>query len=94
MPVSAGKDKIYTKDEKDFFSFGGSIVYCLSAGARVFGGNLEGKVAWKDKVQVQAGLTAQNSRFKEARTWSDEGDVPETRKMFRTPDFYGYLSAS
>jgi outer membrane receptor for ferrienterochelin and colicins len=64
------------------------------SGARVFGGNLEGKVAWRDKVQVQAGLTAQNSRYKEARTWSDEGGVEATRKMFRTPDFYGYLSAS
>ena len=64
------------------------------SGARVFGGNLEGKVAWRDKIQIHAGLTAQNSRYKEARTWSDEGDVQATRKMFRTPDFYGYCSAS
>ena len=64
------------------------------SGARVFGGNLEGKLAWRDKIQVQAGLTAQNSRYKEARTWSDEGAVEATRKMFRTPDFYGYCTAS
>ena len=43
---------------------------------------------------MQAGLTAQNSRYKEARTWSDEGAVEATRKMFRTPDFYGYCTAS
>ena len=43
---------------------------------------------------MQAGLTAQNSRYKEARTWSDEGDVEATRKMFRTPGFYGYCTAS
>lgn len=64
------------------------------SGARVIGGNLEGKIAWKDKLQIQAGLTAQNSQYKEARTWSDEGDVPATRKMFRTPDLYGYCTAS
>ena len=80
--------------KKIFSALVAALCIVLSAGARVFGGNLEGKVAWKDQVQIQAGLTAQNSRFKEARTWSDEGDVQATRKMFRTPDFYGYLSAS
>ena len=64
------------------------------SGARVIGGNLEGKIACKDKLQIQAGVTAQNSQYKEARTWSDEGDVPATRKMFRTPDLYGYCTAS
>ena len=64
------------------------------SGARVFGGNLEGKVAWKDRLQVQLGFTAQSSRYKEARSWSDEGDVPASRRMFRTPDFHGYCTAS
>ena len=62
------------------------------SGARVFGGNLEGKIAWKDVFQMQLGVTAQNSRYKEARSWSD--DVEATRKMFRTPDIHGYLTAS
>ena len=61
-------------------------------GAVVFGGNLEGKIAWKDIFQLQLGFTAQNSNYKEARSWSD--DVEPTRKMFRTPDFHGYLTAS
>ena len=64
------------------------------SGARVFGGNLEGKIAWRDKLQIQCGFTAQNSRYKEERKWSDEGNVTETRKMFRTPDFHGYLTSS
>ena len=64
------------------------------SGARVFGGNLEGKVAWKDRLQVQLGFTAQSSRYKEARSWSDEGEVPASRRMFRTPDFHGYCTAS
>lgn len=62
------------------------------SGARVFGGNLEGKVAWKNIFQMQLGLTAQNSRYKEARAWADE--VESTRRMFRTPDFHGYFTAS
>ena len=62
------------------------------SGARVFGGNLEGKVAWKNIFQMQLGLTAQNSRYKEARAWAD--DVESTRRMFRTPDFHGYCTAS
>ena len=62
------------------------------SGARVFGGNLEGKIAWKDVFQLQAGVTLQNSRYKEARSWSD--DVEATRRMFRTPDLHGYMTAS
>ena len=62
------------------------------SGAFVTGANLEGKVAWKNIFQLQAGVTMQSSRFKEARSWSD--DVEATRKMFRTPDLHGYITAS
>ena len=62
------------------------------SGARVFGGNLEAKVAWKNIFQMQLGVTAQNSRYKESRAWAD--DVESTRRMFRTPDFHGYCTAS
>ncbi len=62
------------------------------SGARVFGGNLEGKIAWKNIFQMQLGVTAMNSRYKEARAWSD--DVTPTRRMFRTPDLHGYFTAS
>ena len=62
------------------------------SGARVFGGNLEGKIAWRNKFQMQLGVTVQKSGYKEARSWSD--DVAATKKMFRTPDLHGYLTAS
>ena len=62
------------------------------SGARVFGGNLEGKIAYRNIFQLQLGLTAQDSKYKEERSWSD--DVAPTRDMFRTPDFHGYLTAS
>ena len=62
------------------------------SGARVFGGNLEGKIAWRNRFQMQLGVTVQKSEYKEARSWSD--DVEATKKMFRTPDIHGYLTAS
>lgn len=65
------------------------------SGARVYGLNLETKLAWKDKFQVQAGMTLQRSRYKEARSWSEdasEGIVEATDQMFRTPDLYGYFT--
>ena len=62
------------------------------SGARVFGANLEGKIAWKDVFQLQLGFTAQNSKYKEARSWAE--DVEPTRRMFRTPDFHSYITAS
>jgi outer membrane receptor for ferrienterochelin and colicins len=62
------------------------------SGARVFGGNLEGKVAYKNLLQVQMGVTVQKSRYKESRSWGE--GVESTRAMFRTPDLYGYMTAS
>ena len=62
------------------------------SGARVFGGNLEGKIAWRNRFQMQLGVTLQKSEYKEVRSWSD--DVEATEKMFRTPDIHGYLTAS
>lgn len=60
-------------------------------GARVMGINLEAKAAYS-WMQLQAGATLQRSRYKEAEVWSET--VAPQKKMFRSPDFYGYLTAS
>ena len=62
------------------------------AGARVGGVNLEGKIAYGNLWQLQAGLTWHRSLYKEAHSWAD--DVEATRRMFRTPDLYGYFVTS
>ena len=62
------------------------------SGARVYGGNIEGKLAYKSLWQMQAGVTLQRSHYKEAHAWAD--DVEATTQMFRTPDFYGYFVTS
>ena len=61
-------------------------------GAHVYGGTLEGKIAWRDKLQLQAGFTFQKAEYEEARAWSDEGNVKPEKRMFRTPDTYGYFT--
>ena len=62
------------------------------SGARVYGGNLEGKLAYKNIWQLQAGFTLQQSLYKEAHAWAD--DVEATKEMFRTPGLYGYFVSS
>jgi outer membrane receptor for ferrienterochelin and colicins len=62
------------------------------SGARVYGGNLEGKLAYKNLWQLQAGFTLQKSLYKEAHAWAE--DVEATRQMFRTPGLYGYFVSS
>jgi outer membrane receptor for ferrienterochelin and colicins len=62
------------------------------SGARVFRGTLEGKLAYKNIWQLQAGLTLQKSKYKEAHAWAE--DVEAVKDMFRTPDVYGYFVTS
>lgn len=62
------------------------------SGARVFGGNLEGKLAYRSIWQIQAGMTLQKSDYKEAHAWAEDVDAVTT--MFRTPNLYGYFVTS
>jgi len=64
------------------------------SGARVAGLNIETKVVFPANVEIQAGCTWQRSRYKKPEVWSDNPDVPAVKKIFRTPDIYGYLTGS
>lgn len=69
------------------------------SGAKVYGTTLEGKIAYQNKVQLQAGVTMQRSRHDKPVEWSsDEDHLSEseryTKQMLRTPDLYGYFTAS
>lgn len=63
------------------------------SGARVMGITIEGKAAFTRWFDLQAGVTLQQSRYKKPEQWSDNEAVAPTRKMFRTPNTYGYLTA-
>ena len=61
------------------------------SGARVIGLNLEAKAAYSF-MQIQGGLTLQNSRYKKPETWSE--NLEPQKRIFRTPSTYGYFSST
>lgn len=62
------------------------------SGAEVMGINLEGRAVFTRWLELQAGATIQRSRYKEPEVWSDDPEVPAEKKIFRTPDVYGYFT--
>ncbi len=64
------------------------------SGATVGGINLEGKAEFTRWFSLQAGFTWQRSRYNRPEQWSEDPAVPTVRRMFRTPDTYGYFTAS
>ncbi len=63
------------------------------SGATVAGLNVEGRVVFARWFELQAGMTWQRSRYKEPEYWSEDETVAPVRRMFRTPDLYGYFTA-
>lgn len=61
-------------------------------GARVYGLNLEARATWNNKIQIQLGMTLQQAQYNNARQWSEDASVPEEKRIFRTPDTYGYIT--
>lgn len=69
------------------------------SGSKVYGMTAEGMIAYKNKAQFQVGVTLQRSLYDSPEEWStDEIHLDEearyTRNMLRTPDVYGYFTAS
>lgn len=60
-------------------------------GAKVLGINLEGRASFTSWFMLEAGVTLQQSLYKEPMKWSDEAEA--TNRMFRSPDVYGYFTA-
>ena len=59
------------------------------SGARVYGANLDAKIAHGKEAVLSLGFTAQRSRYNQPEEWS-EGQF--TSRMMRTPDYYGYFT--
>lgn len=64
------------------------------SGAKVMGLTLEGKSILSSWLSLQAGATLQRSRYNEPEKWSENENVPTEKKMFRTPNTYGYFTAT
>ena len=64
-------------------------------GARVYGANLDAKIAHGKEAQLQLGFTAQRSRYTREEVWTQvDGKDLTTKRMPRTPDYYGYFTFS
>ncbi|MDR2473241.1 MAG: TonB-dependent receptor [Tannerella sp.] len=63
------------------------------SGAAVQGINIEAKAAKGQDYTLQFGLTVQRSEYERPEEWSETG-APASKKMFRTPDFYGYFTGT
>ena len=62
-----------------------------ASGATVGGVSAELKAGIPGRFEIQLGYTFQRSRYNEPERWSDE--VEPQRRMFRSPDHYGFLTA-
>lgn len=62
------------------------------SGAKVLGLNIEGKAAFSSLFQIQAGITLQQSKYDRPEIWDE--DAPAEKKMLRTPNTYGYFTAT
>lgn len=63
-------------------------------GAYVYGLNLETTIQPIDWLELQGGFTWQRSRYTEPISWSSESYVEPVKKMLRSPDTYGFFSAT
>ena len=61
-----------------------------ASGATIAGLNVELKAGWQNKIVLDAGFTFQKSRYTEPFAWSDNPAIVPGRRMFRTPDTYGF----
>jgi len=62
------------------------------SGAKVYGVNIDGKIAHGKDASLQVGFTVQRSRYDEMTFWSEDESVAGTKNMPRTPDCYGYFT--
>lgn len=63
-------------------------------GAKVLGINIEGKAMFTKWFSLQAGVTLQQSKYDKPIVWNDEVPEQRYRKMMRTPNSYGYFTAT
>ena len=61
-------------------------------GARVYGANIDYKIAHGREAQLQLGFTLQQSRYVKPLSWSEDDAVAPTKHMLRTPNYYGYFT--
>ena len=64
------------------------------SGARVKGMVFEVRSVLNAWLQMQGGITWQQSHYKKPEQWSTDPTVKAEKQMFRTPNSYGYLTST
>lgn len=64
------------------------------SGATIKGVNLELQAQPLRWLELQGGFTIQRSKYKEPEQWSEDLEVAPTKRMMRTPDYYGFIAAN
>lgn len=86
-------DDVFTLVKNGQDEAGNSLLERRNAsGAVIKGVNLEAKIGFSPKLILDAGFTFQSSRYKEPLKWSESEELTPQRKMFRSPDRYGYAA--
>ncbi len=88
-------DDVFYLEESGTDGAGNTILMRKNgSGAVVKGFNVEGKLIPNSKINLQGGFTIQQSLYKEPENWSENPNLEARREMFRSPNHYGYLTAS
>ena len=82
---------VFTLEEQGHDAAGNLLLLRTNAsGARVVGLNVEGKLSYRKLLTLQLGYTYQQSRYIDPVQWSSNTSIVPQKRMFRTPDSYGY----
>lgn len=72
---------------------GNSVMEKRNGGnSQVYGATFEVRANINRKLQIEGGITLQQSKYNEAVEWSEQ--LPGTKDYLRTPDAYGYYTLS
>jgi outer membrane receptor for ferrienterochelin and colicins len=84
---------VFVLEEEDVDSVG-NIILVKSNGSNstVQGITIEVRGNYREKYQLETGITLQQSRFDDPVEWS--ADIPGTRDFLRSPGAYGYYTLS
>lgn len=86
---------VFYLEEAGLDSAGNTILMRKNgSGASVRGVNIEAKIIPGIKFNIQGGFTLQQSLYKAPQIWSGNPALQPRREMFRSPNQYGYLTAT
>ncbi|MDR0368826.1 MAG: TonB-dependent receptor [Bacteroidales bacterium] len=85
---------IFILEENGFDQQGHLLLLRKNAqdGAMVAGLNVEARWMYKKMLYLTVSYTFQNSRYLKPQLWSKEESLNAQKRMFRTPDHYGFLT--